>query len=220
MSGPLVTYLCPRCLGAGYVPSCPGPFGEHDGSPITCGHCGGAGRSTRPPSAITFGDPNDELEEQLRRARDRIAELEGALAEANEGWRRSAENARRLGELKLRIPRFDLITHLHRQRAFSQRAFGPGNRTAGVLDHIRKELLEIEKDPSDIFEWIDVVLLACDGAWRNGHGPEAIAEALFAKLAKNEARQWPDWRTAEPGKAIEHVRSDEPSTTQHKQEGT
>lgn len=44
--------------------------------------------------------------------------------------------------------RFDLIAHLHRQREFSARAFGPGART------------------------------------------------------------WPDWRTAEPGKAIEHVRDE------------
>lgn len=101
---------------------------------------------------------------------------------------------------------FDLITHLHRQRDFSFNTFGPGARTAGVLDHIRKELVEIEKDPRDVTEWIDVVMLALDGAWRAGHTPEAIAKALQAKQEKNERRTWPDWRTAEPGTAIEHVR--------------
>lgn len=101
---------------------------------------------------------------------------------------------------------FDLIAHLHRQREFSLRTFGPGRRTKGVLDHIRKELAEIEADPTDVEEWADLLLLALDGAWRAGHEPEAIAAALEAKQTKNEGRTWPDWRTAEPDKAIEHVR--------------
>jgi hypothetical protein len=32
--------------------------------------------------------------------------------------------------------------------------------------------------------------------------------ALKAKQTKNENREWPDWRTAAPGKAIEHIRSE------------
>lgn len=101
---------------------------------------------------------------------------------------------------------FDLVTHLHRQRDFSERTFGPGARTAGVIDHIRKELVEVEMAPDDVTEWVDVVLLALDGAWRSGHSPEQIAAAIAAKQAKNEARNWPDWRTAEPGKAICHIK--------------
>lgn len=102
----------------------------------------------------------------------------------------------------------NLVEHLHRQRAFSERTFGPGARTAGVCDHIRKELREIEAAPADITEWVDVILLAFDGAWRSGATPEQIAAAIEAKQTKNEARQWPDWRTADPSKAIEHVRAE------------
>jgi hypothetical protein len=29
-----------------------------------------------------------------------------------------------------------------------------------------------------------------------------------AKLAKNEKREWPDWRTADPNGPIEHVRKE------------
>lgn len=101
----------------------------------------------------------------------------------------------------------DLIQHLHRQRDFSLKTFGPGNRTQGVLDHIRKELKEIEAAPYDLEEWVDLILLAMDGAWRAGFEPSEIAFAIQAKQTKNEGRVWPDWRTAEPGKAIEHVRS-------------
>jgi len=34
------------------------------------------------------------------------------------------------------IPAFDLIAHLHRQRAFSERTFGPGARTATVFEDL------------------------------------------------------------------------------------
>ena len=101
---------------------------------------------------------------------------------------------------------FDFIAHLVRQREFSERVFGPGERTEGVVDHIRKELIEVLENPGDVSEWIDVVILALDGAWRIGASPEQIVAALVAKQEKNEGRTWPDWKTAEPGKAIEHVR--------------
>lgn len=97
--------------------------------------------------------------------------------------------------------------HLARQRAWSERTFGPGPRTKGLTDHIRKELAEIEADPSDVNEWVDVVILALDGAWRCGAEPQQIIDAIKAKQARNEARTWPDWRTASPDHAIEHVRS-------------
>jgi hypothetical protein len=103
-------------------------------------------------------------------------------------------------------PLFDLCAHLRRQREFSARTFGPGVRTAGILDHIRKELREIEADPSDVSEWIDVVILALDGAWRAGYTPEGIIAALVDKQTKNESRDWPDWRAAPLDKAIEHVK--------------
>lgn len=103
-------------------------------------------------------------------------------------------------------PHLDLVAHLHRQREFSLATFGPGQRTQGVIQHIRKDLVEIEDSPGDLMEWIDVAMLALDGAWRAGHDPAEIALALATKLAKNELRTWPDWRTAEPGTAIEHVR--------------
>lgn len=101
----------------------------------------------------------------------------------------------------------DLIEHLHRQRTFSQRTFGPGMRTKGVTDHIRKELVEVESSPASIMEWVDVILLALDGAWRAGYEPEAICDAIRSKQAINEARDWPDWRTRSPDRAIEHVKS-------------
>ena len=101
---------------------------------------------------------------------------------------------------------FDFKAHLARQAAWSLKTFGPGDRAQGVVDHIRKELREIEQAPGDLEEWIDVVILALDGAWRSGATPDQIIAAIAAKQAKNEKRKWPDWRTADPSKAIEHVK--------------
>lgn len=99
--------------------------------------------------------------------------------------------------------------HIARQREFSSRTFGPGCRTDGVIDHITKELNEIREAPLDLSEWADVIILALDGAWRTGAEPQEIIDAIAAKQAKNEARDWPDWRTQDPNKAIEHDRGGE-----------
>lgn len=96
--------------------------------------------------------------------------------------------------------------HIARQAEFSGRTFGPGTRTAGVLDHIAKELDEIRKAPMDLSEWADVIILALDGAWRTGAAPQDIIDAIVAKQEKNESRAWPDWRGQDPDKAIEHHR--------------
>lgn len=103
---------------------------------------------------------------------------------------------------------YDLVAHLTRQIAFSKKAFGPFDRTPGIVAHIRKELDEVAASPGDVTEWMDIVLLGLDGAWRAGYSEEEITEALAAKLAKNEARQWPDWRDIPPDQPIEHVKGD------------
>lgn len=107
---------------------------------------------------------------------------------------------------------FDLVAHLKRARDFSFHTFGPprcppdSTPSAGVRDHLAKELVEVNENPQDAEEWADIAILAFDGALREGFTPEQIVETLVYKQIKNEGRKWPDWRTAEPGKAIEHKR--------------
>ena len=84
-----------------------------------------------------------------------------------------------------------LASYIARQKEWSGRTFGPGRRTVGLCKHIAKELKEIEAEPLDVVEWIDVVILALDGAWRAGHSPEVIVEALQAKQDLNFCRTWP-----------------------------
>jgi dATP/dGTP diphosphohydrolase len=96
--------------------------------------------------------------------------------------------------------------HIDNQRKWSYRTFGPGPHLEGIIDHIQKELVEIEQAPEDLEEWVDVIILGIDGAWRAGYGPQEIIDAIVAKQKKNEQRKWPDWRNVPPGKAIEHIR--------------
>ncbi|WP_273627192.1 dATP/dGTP pyrophosphohydrolase domain-containing protein [Pseudomonas aeruginosa] len=93
------------------------------------------------------------------------------------------DEAYALGRARGRLDVFRLDLHLERQRRLSERTFGPGSRAAGVIDHIRKELRELEEAPGDLAEWIDVVVLALDGAWRTGATPAQIIDALLAKQA-------------------------------------
>lgn len=113
----------------------------------------------------------------------------------------------------------NLIEHLKRQIAFSRATFGPGARREGVIDHIRKELVEVEEATNHVErvkEWTDVVILALDGLTRelalisqNTDATAAVAVShIVTKQNKNESRDWPDWRTADPSKAIEHVKGD------------
>lgn len=99
---------------------------------------------------------------------------------------------------------YDLLTHIRQQRSFSKHAFGPGARVEGLLDHIAKEMEEVRQNPEDLSEWMDIASLSFDGAWRTGASPEEIVDVFEAVLRRNQKRKWPDWRTADPDKAIEH----------------
>lgn len=123
-------------------------------------------------------------------------------------WRQRALTAEHENE-SLREQFFDLAAFYDAKARWSIETFGPGDRYAGVVAHIRKELIEIEADPSDLVEWCDVILLAMDGAMRSaGADGAALCHALFQKQEANVARRWPDWRTLKPGEVSEHVKEE------------
>ena len=101
----------------------------------------------------------------------------------------------------------NLIEYLNRQIPWSERTFGHSVRTVGITKHIEKELSEIRAAPHDLTEWVDVVILALDGAWRAGYTAEEIAAALERKQAVNMARQWPSACNRDPNEPSEHMRS-------------
>jgi hypothetical protein len=99
-----------------------------------------------------------------------------------------------------------LTDYLRQHRAWSKLTFGDGKRTIGIICHIKKELLEIEAQPDDLMEWIDVAILAMDGYWRHGGTPESFVRDLRAKQFQNFSRQWPT--TQSENEAVEHVREE------------
>lgn len=101
----------------------------------------------------------------------------------------------------------DVIAELHE---FQSKTFGDRQeRTAGVLDHCRKELVEIEQAPGDLEEWVDLMFLALDGYRRNGGGAYDLADRFEFKLELLRLRTWPDWRTTPDSIAIEHDRNED-----------
>ena len=113
----------------------------------------------------------------------------------------------------------DLKQHLLRQMTWSHSTFGHGQQLLRTLDHLRKELVEVEESNGSPEEWVDVCILALDGLTRRLSYPNPNNERMdpstisayacsiiTAKQAQNEAREWPDFRTADKDKAIEHVK--------------
>lgn len=82
-------------------------------------------------------------------------------------------------------------TYIERHRVWSLNTFGNGRKTEGILKHIAKELEEIRTEPTNLEEWVDVMILALDGAWRVGYNAEEILNMLLYKQEINFDRTWP-----------------------------
>ena len=97
-----------------------------------------------------------------------------------------------------------LERYLEEQMRWSSTMFGRSARTKGTIEHIKKELCEVEREPHDLEEWIDIVMLALDGYWRHGGRPVDVADDLFAKAAIVRERKFPP--DISDDKPAEHVR--------------
>ena len=86
---------------------------------------------------------------------------------------------------------FNMINYIGDQRQWSLKTFGTGPRTGGIIKHIISELQEVSEKPRDVYEWIDIIILAIDGAWRAGHDPIDICRALEKKQLINFKREYP-----------------------------
>ena len=98
----------------------------------------------------------------------------------------------------------DFVGILQRQYEFSKITFGSGSRVEGILDHISEEISEVRQNPKDIFEWIDIAILAADGAMRQGYSPEEFVLAWEQKLSINENRKWET--STNESKRIKHIK--------------
>ena len=85
----------------------------------------------------------------------------------------------------------NILNWLRAHRKWSVKTFGVGRRTNGIIKHIQEELKEIKANPTDVKEWVDVVILALDGAQRAGYTSEQVIGALREKQRTNFRRKWP-----------------------------
>lgn len=131
------------------------------------------------------------------------------MAHGNEANSRSADYRRRKGEVDVA---FNLKHYIERHIEWSNRVFGPEFRCEGLCRHIEKEVNEIRAEPKDLEEWIDVIILAIDGAWRAGYTSFDIVQQLKKKQLVNFNRKWEI--PTDPDEPMEHIRVDVASQEQ------
>jgi hypothetical protein len=96
----------------------------------------------------------------------------------------------------------DLALYLEVQKTWSETVFGEGPRVEGVCKHIEKELKEVRANPTDVVEWVDIAILALDGAWRAGYTPHEVCSAMCKKQLINLKRKWHKTDGNEPAEHI------------------
>ena len=93
----------------------------------------------------------------------------------------------------------NLEKYIEDQILWSKKVFGEDNtRCEGICKHIENELEEVRDKPNDIVEWCDIIILALDGAWRQGYSPNDICKALCDKQRININRKWNVGTDSEP----------------------
>lgn len=101
---------------------------------------------------------------------------------------------------------------MNAQKDWSEKTFGPAEIRGpiGPLKHLAKEAVESQEAVGTdhlLEELADCLFLLVDATWRSGYWSTDLLRAAYDKLDKNKERTWPDWKTADPNAAIEHVRS-------------
>lgn len=86
---------------------------------------------------------------------------------------------------------FSFMHWIYVQWKWSKKTFGAGRRTKGIIAHMRKELEEVEQNPDDLIEWVDLVMLSLDGYWRHGGTFATLVRDLERKQKINKRRVYP-----------------------------
>jgi hypothetical protein len=132
---------------------------------------------------------------------------DAVLAEADESDKINLEEFASWFEGGVMRVRVDLVEYVNTQLEWSEKMFGEGNRRVGTIEHIRRELTEISEATTRqdaLREWVDVVILALEGAWREGFTAEQVVTAIVEKQLVNRRRTWPTEQS--PDLPIEHMR--------------
>lgn len=85
----------------------------------------------------------------------------------------------------------DIEAFLNDKNEWSIKTFGGGERTEGIIEHIKSGLVEVQETPRDVYGWVDIIFLAMDGAYRNGFEAQDLIYAMEKKHEINRSRSWP-----------------------------
>lgn len=85
-----------------------------------------------------------------------------------------------------------ILQYIQTQIKWSLKIFQQGRSDTDLIDNIQKKLDEIKNQPGKLTEWIDIIILGLDGAWRNGFAPVDIIKALREKQLINITNNEPD----------------------------
>jgi len=66
--------------------------------------------------------------------------------------------------------------------------FGSPPRTRNIIDEITSNLEDIADHPLELNNWVDIIFLAFDGAWRAGYEPSTIIRGIKSKQAVIEGQ--------------------------------
>ena len=96
----------------------------------------------------------------------------------------------------------------YRHANWSRKTFGPDSERGaiGPLNHLEKEIKEVQEAPGDIYEYVDCLLLVMDASRRAGFDQKQLIHAAYQKLEENKNRSWPDWKTSSLDNPMEHIR--------------
>lgn len=96
----------------------------------------------------------------------------------------------------------NLVQYLEAHNEWSARTFGRDRRPVSIINHIHKELKEVEAAPDDLVEWIDVMILAADGAFIAGYEPTQVAAAVITDIELGITGTWQSAETV-----ISHIKT-------------
>lgn len=91
-------------------------------------------------------------------------------------------------------------TECHR---WSEQTFGIGRSPDGPIAHLVKEVEELQKQPYDLMEYADCLMLILDAASNADIPADILLEAAWDKLEINRHR---DWGKPDENGVVEHVR--------------
>ena len=85
---------------------------------------------------------------------------------------------------------WDFFKVMENWAKWSDSVWGENRPPNGTVNHLVEEAAELAENPTDIMEYVDVIMLAVDGLRQAGFDFAEFTDAAIKKLAINKAREW------------------------------